>query len=211
MPTATGDQKKIKEQGNVVANAARQYEKGQISADKFNTVLKTAQHVPGFMDFYDVRLMADDREETYKSYIDALDLGKFNGNWWRTIKKEAGIKSARLFSTDAAVGKHIDKFNGSISDWFKTGGGKGRIGNSDKLRATIKAAQELHHAFGEFLRKKEFATDLARDLQGKIRELQAKLDQLLAHENSLLNAYQDHCRKKKEELLKTLKSAGLPV
>jgi heme-degrading monooxygenase HmoA len=209
MPTV--DPKKVSEQGKIVAMAAKRYERGEITANKFNSMVKAAQHVPGFMDFYDVNLMADEREEQYKSYIDSLDLGKFYSNWWRTIKKEAGIRSARLFSSDAKVGKHIDNFNKSVSNWFKTGGGRGRIGDVSKLRATIKAAEELKHAFAEFLHKKEFATDLAQQLQGKIRDLSAKLDQLLAHENSLLNAYLDQSKKKKEMLLKTLKSAGLPV
>jgi hypothetical protein len=211
MPSATIDRKKVNEQGNQVANAARQYERGQISAEKFNSVLKAAQSVPGFMDFYHFQGMADDREENYKSYIDELQLGKFDGNWWRNIKREAGIKSARLFSTDAAVGKCIDKFNGSVSDWMRSGGGKGRIGNVDKLRATMKAAEELKSAFGSFLMKKEFKTDVAKQLQSKIEELYQKLQVLLAHETGLLNQYLDHRQKKKQDLLRTLKSAGLPV
>ncbi len=204
------DKKKVEGAGKIVATAAHQYVDGKISLAKFNDILAKAQKIPGFMDFYNIEILKEERAEKYRSGLDNAQLLKFDGNWWRALKKEAGIRSGKLFQSDAKVGKHIDEFNAGVVAWKKSGGGSGRLGDPGKLQKAIKSGENLKRAFAEFIRKKEFTSDLAQQLRAKILKFDQDLDKILKYERDTLQVYTDYVTKKKNELEQTLKKSGLP-
>jgi hypothetical protein len=209
MTRSKPDDEKVRAAGRTVATAAQQYEGGRISREKFEEVLAKAQRVPGFMDLYDIDALARDREAKYQGELDNAQLLQFDGRWWSAVKKEAGIKSAKLFS-DASVGKHIDRFNGSVQAWRRSGGGNGRLGDPGKLRSAIKEGEALKAAFAAFVRKKEFTSELAQQLRAKITQFDQQLDRILRAEKTALQAHLDQNERKKAELVSALKKAGLP-
>lgn len=81
---------------------------------------------------------------------------------WETLKKHAGIKSAKWYEkAHADVGGHIDKF-------LKTRAKYKAARNANTVMEYNSALVDLDGAFGKFLAAKEFKTDLAKDLQDSI-------------------------------------------
>lgn len=204
------DAKKVTEAGRIVAVAAREYVNGKISLDKFNGILAKAQRIPGFLDMYDIESLKEDRAAKYSTSLDNAQLLKLTGAWWKAVKKEAGIKSAGLFKSDAKVSKHIDRFQASVQAWRKSRPAPDTLGDPGKLKTAIKEGEALKLAFAEFIKKKEFVSDLAKQLRDKITKFDRDLTQVLKEEKEILQVYVKYTTAKKNELVTTLKKSGLP-
>lgn len=133
-----------------------------------------------------------------------MDLKDLTEAEWHRLKKAAGIKSAGFFKKhDAAVGKYVKEFQKARTKWKAEKGLKA-------LLELNSALGKLQKAFNDFLAKKEFKSDLAKDLQADIQAWKGEID---SKQLKLAKFYDEN-----EELLKSndvkatdgaVKNAGL--
>lgn len=95
---------------------------------------------------------------------------------WHRLKKAAGIKSAPFFKKhDAAVGKYIKAYQKAREKW------KAQKGLNALLELNS-ALRDLNTAMDSFIKKKEFKTELAKELQSALtawqKEISAKQSKL---------------------------------
>lgn len=99
-----------------------------------------------------------------------MDLKDLTEAEWHRLKKAAGIKSAGFFKKhDAAVGKYVKEFQKARATWKAEKGLKA-------LLELNSALTKLQKAFNDFLAKKEFKSDLAKDLQADIQAWKVEID-----------------------------------
>jgi hypothetical protein len=99
-----------------------------------------------------------------------VDLKDLTEAEWHRLKKAAGIKSSGFFKKhDAAVGKYVKEWQKARAKWKAERGAK-------SLLELNSALTKLQKSFNDFLSKKEFKTDLAKDLQQDLQLWRVEID-----------------------------------